>query len=104
MRLRDEFLAGARLAVHEHRRRRRRRLLDDLVDLPHLEARADHPAEGAALLQLPPQRAHFAQRVVSRGDLVEHDPEPLRIDRLREVVVRALLDGLDRRLDRSLRR
>ena len=35
-RLRDQLLAGARLAGDEHRRARRRRLLDDLVDLPHL--------------------------------------------------------------------
>ena len=58
----------------------------------------------AALLQLPAQRAHFAQRVVARGDLVEHDAQALRIDRLGQVVVGALLDRFDRGFDRSLRR
>ena len=72
--------------------------------MPHLHARADHLAERAALLQLPPQHAHLALRVVALDDLVEQDLQPLRIDGLREVVVGALLDRLDGGLDRALRR
>ena len=83
---------------------RRRRLFDHLVDLAHLQAGANHLAEGAALLELPAQRAHLALRVVALDDLVEQDLQPLRIDRLREVVVRALLDRGDGGLDRALRR
>jgi hypothetical protein len=100
--LRNQFFARAGLAMNEHGRGRRRRLFHDLVDLAHLETRADQPSERAALLKLAPQRPHFTQRVISRGDLIEHDPEPLGIDRLGEVVVRALLDRLNRRFDRPL--
>ena len=52
--------------------------------------------------QLAAKRPHLAQRFVPRGDLIQHDAQALRIDRLRDVVVRALLDGLDRRLHRAL--
>ena len=62
-RLRDQLLAGARLAGDQHRRAGRRRLLDHLVDLPHLRAVADQRSERAVLAQLTPQRLHLAQRL-----------------------------------------
>ena len=83
---------------------RRRRLLDHLVDLPHRRAVADHRAEAAVLAQLPPQHLHLAQRVLPLDDLVEEDLQPLRIDRLGQVVVRAFLDRFDGGLDGALRR
>ena len=86
----------------EHRRRRRRRLLDDAVDLPHARAAADHPPEGAVVAQLPPQRLDLAHRLLPLDDLREQDLKPLRIDRLGEVVVGAVLDGVDGRFDRTL--
>ena len=103
-RLRDQLLARAGLAAHQHGRHGRRRLLDHLIDLAHLDAGADHLAERAALLELPAEDAHFAQRVVSLDDLVQQDLHALRIDRLGEVVVRADFDRFHRRLDGSLRR
>ena len=56
------------------------------------------------LAQLLPQHADFAQRLVPFDDLGEQDLQPLQIDRLRQVVVRALLDSFDRCFDRPLRR
>jgi hypothetical protein len=100
---RHELLARARLAPDQHRRRRRRRLLDDLIDLPHLRAAADHLAERAVLAQLLAQHLDLAQRVLPLDDLVEQDLEPLRLDRLGQVVVGAFLDRLDRGFDGALR-
>ena len=82
----------------------RRRLLDHLVDLPHLGAVADHLAEGAVVAELAPQHLHLAARVLPLDDLVEQDLQPLRLDRLGQVVVGAFLDRLDGGLDRALRR
>ena len=102
-RLRHQFLAGARLARDQHRRRRRRRLLDRAVDLADHRRVADHAPEAAMLAQLPPQHAHFAQRLLTLDRLLQQDQQPLRVDRLRQIVVGAFLDGLDRRLDAALR-
>ncbi len=103
-RLRDQFLAGARLARDEHRRAGRRRLLDHLVDLPHLGAVADHRPERAVFAQLTPQRLHFAKRLLPLDNLVEQNLQALNVDRLGQVVVRAFLHRLDGRLDGALRR
>ena len=103
-RLRDQLLAGARLADDQHRRRRRRRLLDHLVDLPHLRAVADDAAEAALLAQLPAQHLVLALLRVELGDALQQQLQLLRIDRLGEVVLGAVLDGFDRGLDRALRR
>ena len=101
--LRHQFLARARFARDEHRGRGRRRLLDDLIDLPHLRAAADHLPVSAVLAKLLAQHLHFAQRVLPFDDLVEQDLEALWLDRFRQVVVGPFLHRLDRRLDRSLR-
>src|SRR5688572_20348511 len=101
-RLGDELLAGARLAPDQHRRRRRGGLLDDLVDLAHARTAADHVAEAAVLAQLPAQDLYLAPRVLPLDDLVEQDLQPLRLDRLGQVVVGALLDRLDRRFNGPL--
>ena len=61
-------------------------------------------AERAALAQLPPQHLHFAERLLPLDDLLEQDLQPLRIDRLGEVVVGADLDRFDGGLDRALPR
>jgi hypothetical protein len=80
----------------QHRGRRRRGLLHDLVDLPHLWAGADHASEGAAIAQLTPQRLHLTQRVLALGRFVEQNAKTLRIDRLGEIVVRAVANRFDR--------
>src|SRR5688572_6128490 len=102
--LRHQFLAGARLAPDEDGGRGRRRLLDDLVDLPHAGTRADHAAEGAVLAQLLPQDSDLAAGLLPFHNLVEQDLQALRLDRLGQVVVGALLDRLHRGFDRTLGR
>ncbi len=101
--LRDQFLARPRLAPDEDRGRGGRRLLDDLVDLPHLRTAADHRPERALIAQLLAQHLHLAQGVVPLHDLVEEDLQPLGFDGFGQVVVGAVLDGLDRRFHGSLR-
>ena len=78
-RVRDQLLAGARLAADQHRGVGPRHLRDLLVDLPHRPAGADDVREVVALAQLLPQ-----VRV-----LVDQPPplvldQPLDLDRLRD--------------------
>ena len=94
-RLRDELLAGARLTRDQHRRRGRRRLLDHAIDRADAGAVADDPAEAALLAQLAAQVPHFAQRFLPFDRLLQQDLQPLRIDRLAEVVVGAVLHRFD---------
>src|SRR4026208_2520870 len=65
---------------------------------PARRAPANRPSERSPLRHLPSQNAHLAVGVVALDDLVQQDLEPLRVDRLREAVVRALLDRRDRGL------
>jgi hypothetical protein len=102
-RLRDELLARTRFAPNQHRRRGRRRLLDDLIHLAHLRAAANHAPEAAMFAQLFAQGFDFAERILPLDDLVEQNLEPLRLDRLGQVVVGAFLDRLDRGFDAALR-
>src|SRR5262249_47671675 len=101
-RLRNQFLAGARLAPDQDVGLRRRRLLDGLVNLPHVRAVADHLAEAAVLTELLAQHLHLAERVLPLDDLVEQDLQSLWFDRLGEIVVRPFLDRFDGGLDRPL--
>ena len=77
--VRDQLLAGARLAADEHRRVRLRDLRDLLVHQPRRTAGADDVGEVVALAQLLPQV----------GVLVEQPPpllldQPLDVERLRD--------------------
>ena len=103
-RLGDELLAGARLAVDQHRGGRRRGLLDDLVDLADRGTVADDPAERAVVAQLAPQPLDLTQRRLPLDRLVEQHAQPLGVDRLAQVVIGAFLHGGDRRVDGALRR
>ena len=101
----DELLARARFAVHEHRRGRRRRLLDDAIDRAQRRRVADHLAEPAVVLELPPKAGDVAQGILALGDMGQQRTKALRIDRLRQVVVRAFLHrrhgGIDAALCRN---
>ena len=102
-RLRDELLAGARLAGDQHRRAGRRRLLDDPVHGADAGAVADDPAEASLLAKLAAERSHLAQRVLPLDRFLQEDLQPLRIDRLAQVVVGAFLDRFDGAVDGALR-
>ena len=100
--LRDELLAGARLAPDENRGGGRRGLLDHAIHRPDARAVADDPAEAPLLAQLPPEIAHFAQRLLPLDRLLQQNPQALRVHRLTQVVVGAVLDRLHGALDRPL--
>ena len=84
--------------------RSRRRLLDHLIDLPHLGTVSDQRSERPVLAKLPPQHFDFAERLEPLDDLVEQNLEALEVDRLGQVVVRALFHRFDGGVDRALRR
>ena len=64
---------------------------------------ADDAPEAAVLAQLAAENPHFAQRLLTLGRLLQQDAQTLRIDRLGQIVVGAILDGFDRGLDSALR-
>ena len=101
--LRDQLLAGARLAEDQHRGRRRRRLLQHLIERAHRRAVADDPAEAAAIVELPPQRLVLALLLVELGEPLEQPLQLVGIERLGQVVLGAGLDRLDRGVDGALR-
>ena len=101
--LRDQLLAGARLAPDQHRGVGRRRLFDHAVDAADAGAVADDAPEAALLAQLAAQLFHFAQRLLPLDRLLQQDAQPRRIDRLAQVVVGAFLDRLDSGFDGALR-
>ena len=78
-RVRDELLAGARFAAHEHRRVRRRHLRHLLVHLPDRSAGPDDVGEVVLLPELLPQVFVF----VDEAPLVLLD-QPLNLDGLRD--------------------
>ena len=54
------------------------------------------------VLQLAPQARHVAQRVLAFGDVRQQRAQTLRIDRLRQVVVRAFLHRRNGGIDAAL--
>ena len=59
-------------------------------------------AERPRFPQLAPQVPHLAQRVLPLDRLLQQDLQPLRIDRLAQVIVGPFLDRLDRGLHGAL--
>ena len=88
----------------QHGRAGRRRLLDDAVDGANARTVADDPAEASLLAQLAAKLPHFAQRLLALDRFLQQDLQPLRIDRLAQVVVGAFFDRFDRAIDGALRR
>ena len=97
-RLRHQLLAGAGLAGDEDGGVRAGHLADELEDLEHrLGAAHDPLAVGGALAELQPEGAHLVTHVV----VLEHAPQGgqqvVDLERLGDVVVGAVLHGLDGR-------
>ena len=98
-RLRDELLAGARLALDEDVRARRRGLADEVEDLPHDLALADDVGVGVLLGEL------FLETLVLGGEaallerLVHREDDFLVLERLGDVVEGAVFHRLDGPVD-----
>src|SRR5918911_738390 len=102
-RARDEFLARARLARDEDRSRRGRDLFDQIVNLAHRFGFPNQLAERAAVAQLATQGFILAPRLRIFDRALDDDAQLLHVNRLLEIVVRALfLYGAQGHLDRAL--
>ena len=99
---RDELLAGPAVAGDEQRRVRRRRGLQLAHDLEHPRRGPDEPPEHSAHSQLPAQQLDFPGRLAALEGAVQQELQARRIHRLRQIVVRAVLDRLHRALDAAL--
>src|SRR5262249_29789412 len=94
-----ELLAGSRLTVDEHRRVVLRQHADGLEDLVHHAVAAHHVGERVAIRQLAPQIVDLVQQPAFLEDLLGGEEDLLLLERLGDVVARALLDRLDGALD-----
>jgi hypothetical protein len=99
---RDQLLAGAGLAVDQHRGGSDRGLLDEPVDLLHRRAAADEPAHAPDVLDPAPQDRDLVERAGALQRLLDQQSQPLEVDRLGEVVVGALAHRGDRGVDGGL--
>jgi hypothetical protein len=99
-RARDQLLAGARLAEHEHVRRRGRDALDALAQPLHRVARADQRLRRRAAAR---GRSRAAQQARGRRPL-EHVGELVLVERLGEEVEGAAPHRVDRVCDVAVRR
>src|SRR5262249_9838633 len=96
---RRELLAGPRFAVDQHRRVVLREHADGLEDLVHHAVPADHVGEGVAVGQLATEVVDLVEQPALLEDLLRREEDLLLLERLRDVVAGALLDGLDGAFD-----
>ena len=97
-RLRDQLLARAALAAHEHGEVRLGDLADRLEDALHRRARADQVLEGVLALHALEQLAVLARHARALERALHDQADLLVVERLRDVVLRARLHRLDRDL------
>jgi hypothetical protein len=95
-RLGDELLAGAALAADQHREIGLGDLLDRLEDLAHRAALADQVLEAVLALDPLEQHAVLALKLGALERMSHHDAQLLVVEGLGQVVLGALLHGLDR--------
>ena len=104
-RARHQLLAGAALALNQHRRAARRRAGDQIEDRLHLRAAADDLVEAVRARPQPvAQLAVLAHEPAALDGVAEHGQHFVVLERLREVVERALLGRRDGAFDRAERR
>ena len=102
MRVGDQLLAGAVLALDEDVRLAGRDALDELEEVLHLLALADDVLELVAILQLRLELLVLVDQRLLLDGLLELVEQPLGVDRLLEEVERAGLHRLDRPRDVAL--
>jgi hypothetical protein len=100
----DELLARAALTLDEHGRAGPRHLGDDLLHALHRRGVADELRDRELLAQALAQRVHLAAEEAPLHHPGHEVAELVEDQRLREVVVRPLLEGLDGRGDRRVAR
>ena len=100
----DQLLARAVLALDQNVRFAGGDALDQLEQLLHLLALADHVLKLVAVLQLRFQLLVFIHQRLLLDGLFQLVEQPLRIDRLLEKVEGAGFDRLDRARDVALAR
>ncbi len=105
-RARELTLAGAALAGDEHGGLRAGHLPREPVDLLHRAARAEQPFEAGAvaLVDVAAQVLGLEAQLAALDGARDHVGERVEVDRLREVVLRALADRLHRGRDLAERR
>ena len=102
---RDQLLAGAALAGHQHRHVAARHAPDGLEGLEQGRAAPDQPlARRAAARDLAAQRTHLALERARTQRLLDQRTRLLGAEGLGQVVERAALHGLDGVLEGVLRR
>ena len=101
----DEFLAGAVLTLDEHVGVARRHGFDEVEELAHHLALADHRAEAVGVAQLGPQFLVAQPFVDLPARPLENTDQPGRIElRLLDEVERPGLSGIQRARDGALSR
>src|SRR5262249_40673840 len=103
-RARGELLTRAGLARQQHDLGVRREPLDDAEDVLHRRAAPQHAAEFELPRDLILERDDLRASHELLADLDEQLAHPFEIERLREVLARAELDGFDRAVDSRVRR
>ena len=95
-RARDQLLAGARFPRDEHGRRGVGDLTDDIVHAPHRRGSAHQLVEPLVARELVPEVPHLPVEGASLERAIDHAPQILDRERLRQVVVGAELHRLHR--------
>ena len=92
---RHQFLARPALALDQHRAAQARHVPRQLEDLHHARALADDVLEAVLLRQLLAQDGVLALQVLDLDDAAHQQRDLLRVARLDDVLLRALLHGGD---------
>ena len=100
---RHQFFAGATGPGDQYRGRAWSYELDEPENLLHLARRSTQLTERAGIPQPAPRTLQFGAGTQQRGCILQHRPQPLRIDGLSNVVVGAQTHRLNRAVDRALR-
>ena len=93
---RQQLLAGAALALDQHRHVRRGDAVGQLEKLAHGRARADHGAKLALRNQPALELKVFFRQFQVVKRLFHHEAQLVHLERFREIVVSAALHRLDR--------
>ena len=101
---RDQLLAGAALAVDQHRGVGRRDLHDDVLHLGHTLGGPDEVADAELLAEAAAEAVHLLTQEATLNDMTQTVSQLLQNQRLHQVVVRTELERLDRGRDRGVPR